>query len=134
VPHILRGIGIEAEARDLSLDRSATQPVNLRIDYGGGGLIYSWPRFHKFRPYAKAFMGFGNADHAVDPVTKRWGHDSRTVTSFGGGLDYQVFKYIWVRGDYEYQTWPTFFKHSNPDVRAGRLNPQGFTLGVMYHF
>jgi len=133
VPHIMRGIGIEAEARDLNLDRSATAPVNLRIDYGGGGLIYSWPHFPKFRPYAKVFMGFGNLDHAVDPVTKRWGHDSRTVTSWGGGMDYRAFKHIWVRCDYEYQTWPTFFKHT-PPVRAGRLNPQGFTLGAMYHF
>jgi hypothetical protein len=136
VPHILRGIGIEAEARDLSLDRSASEPVNMRIDYAGGGLIYSWPRFRNFRPYAKGFMGFGNADDAYNPKTKHYNHDNRTVTSFGGGLEYRAFKSksIWVRGDYEYQTWPTFFKHSNPAIRPGRLNPQGFTLGAMYHF
>jgi opacity protein-like surface antigen len=134
VPHILSGIGIEAEARDLSLGRSATEAVNLRIDYAGGGLIYSWPHFRKFRPYAKGLMGFGNADQRYDPTTNHYFHDSRTVTSFGGGLDYRAFKSVWVRCDYEYQTWPDFFKHSTPTPPAGRLNPQGFTLGAMYHF
>jgi opacity protein-like surface antigen len=134
VPRILRGLGIEAEARDLSFGRSTSEPVNMRIDYAGGGLIYSWPRFRKFRPYAKSFMGFGNADDGYYPPLKHYNHDSRTVTSFGGGLDYKAFKRVWVRGDYEYQTWPTFFKHVNPSIPSGRLNPQGFTLGAMYHF
>ena len=134
VPHLLRGLGIEVEARDLSLGRSTSEPVNMRIDYAGGGLIYSWPRFRRFRPYAKCFMGFGNADDGYNPRTKHYNHDSRTVTSFGGGLDYRAFKSVWVRGDYEYQTWPTVFKHSTPNPPAGRLNPQGFTLGAMYHF
>ena len=133
VPHLLRGLGIEAEARDLSLDRSATEAVNLRIDYVGGGLIYSWPRFRRYRPYAKCFMGYGNADQRYDPIANHYYHDSRTVTSFGGGLDYRAFKNVWVRGDYEYQSWPDFFKHSNPPPN-GRLNPQGFTVGAMYHF
>jgi opacity protein-like surface antigen len=136
VPHILRGLGVEAEARDLSLDRSATEAVNLRIDYAGGGLIYSWPHFRKFRPYAKGFMGFGNADQRYDPYTNHYFHDSRSVTSFGGGLDYRVFKHIWVRGDYEYQTWPTMFLYQplTNNTIEGRLKPQGFTLGAMYHF
>jgi opacity protein-like surface antigen len=133
VPHILRGIGIEAEARDLNYGRSATAEPDLREDVASGGVIYSWPHYHKFHPYGKFLMGFGNTDEE----DKREGlkfHDSRTVTSFGGGLEYRAFKSIWVRGDYEYQSWPDFFKHSTPTPPAGRLNPQGFTAGAMYHF
>lgn len=136
VPPILRGLGIEAEARDLSLGRTATEAVNLRIDYAGGGLIYSWPRFRRYRPYAKTFVGFGNADQRYDPITNHYFHDSRTLTCFGGGLDYRAFKSVWVRGDYEYQTWPTMFLYQplTNNVVVGRLKPQGFTLGAMYHF
>ncbi len=79
-------------------------------------------------------MGFGNADDGYDSRINKYIHDSRTVTSFGGGLDYQATKRVWVRADYEYQTWPSFFKHTNPAIRPGRLNPQGFTVGAMYHF
>ena len=132
VPHLLRGIGIEAEARDLNYGRSATQPPDLREDVASGGLIYSWPHYRKFRPYGKFLMGFGNADEENKLGLKY--HDSRTVTSFGGGLEYRAFKSVWVRGDYEYQVWPDFFKHANPAIPAGLLNPQGFTVGAMYHF
>ncbi|MGA9069020.1 MAG: outer membrane beta-barrel protein [Terracidiphilus sp.] len=133
VPPMLRGLGVEAEARDLSLDRSATSWLNMKIDYAGGGLIYSWPHFRSFRPYVKTFMGYGNVDDSFNPHPKNYGHASRTVASVGGGLDYQAFRYIWVRADYEYQTWPSIF-NPPPRVPSGRLNPQGFTIGAMYHF
>jgi hypothetical protein len=38
---------------------------------------------------------------------------------------------VWLRADYEYQNWPDFYKNTKP---SGTLNPQGGTLGVMYHF
>jgi opacity protein-like surface antigen len=133
VPSFLRGIGIEVEARDLNYGRSAAAEPDLREDVASGGVIYSWPHFRNFRPYGKFLIGFGNADE-YDARLRLKFHDSRTVTSFGGGLEYRAFKGVWVRGDYEYQSWPDFFKHSNPAIPAGLLNPQGFTIGAMYHF
>ena len=140
MPHNLHGIGLEIEARDLNYGRSATEPANLREDVALGGVIYSWPRYRHFRPYAKLMMGYGNTDEEstlTTPATIY--HDSRTFTSGGGGLDYRVYRSIWVRVDYEYQSWPDFYKHPSygtPPVYppAGRLNPQGFTVGAMYHF
>jgi len=136
VPHLLRGLGVEVEVRDLSLDRSTSGPVNMRIDYAGGGLIYSWPHFRRYRPYVKGLVGFSNIDDGYFPATNHYNHDSRTMTSFGGGLDYRAFKSVWVRGDYEYQTWPTIFliQPLTNNATVGRLNPQGFTVGAMYHF
>jgi hypothetical protein len=75
-------------------------------------------------------MGFGNTDY----VTTGRHHDSRTVTSMGGGLEFHAYRTIWVRADYEHQSWPDFFKHANPAIPAGLLNPQGFTVGALYHF
>jgi opacity protein-like surface antigen len=137
MPHLLKGIGLEAEAHDLNYGRStlppaqSLQPADLREDVALGGVIYSWPRYRNFRPYGKFMMGYGNTDEEtlVTPFV-RW-HDSRTVTVMGGGVDYRVFRNIWVRADYEYQFWPDFYKNTTP---AGVLNPQGFTLGAMYHF
>ncbi len=132
MPSLLDGLGVEVEARDLNYGRSASQPANLRQDVALGGVVYSWPRYLKFRPYAKFLMGFGNTDE-TNKYAVRY-NDSRTVTATGGGADFRVFKKLWVRADYEYQFWPDFFKHSDPTIPAGRLNPQGFTVGAMYHF
>jgi hypothetical protein len=50
----------------------------------------------------------------------------------GGGVELRAYRSLWVRADYEYQFWPDFFfKGAKP---IGQLNPQGFTVGVLYHF
>ncbi len=136
VPWALQGIGFEAEARDLNYGRSSTQPANLREDTAQGGLIYAWPHFRNFRPYGKFSGGYGNADDGVTATHRN--HDSRTFLSWGGGVKYRLFRQVWMRVDYEYQSWPDFFKHpataAAPARPSGRLKPQGFTLGAEYQF
>ena len=137
MPYLLQGIGLEVEARDLNYGRSATEPPVLREDVAEGGVIYSWPRYRNFRPYAKVLFGYGNTDYAH--TTLPYNRQSRNFTSGGGGVDYRVSRNIWLRVDYEYQSWPDFFKHPGIGVPpvyppAGRLNPQGFTVGAIYHF
>jgi opacity protein-like surface antigen len=135
MPHILHGIGLEAEARDLNYGRTGTIPPGLREDIASGGVIYSWPHFRNFRPYAKVMVGYGNADEENTNVTPvaHW-HDSRTFTSGGGGWDYRVHRSVWVRVDYEYESWPNINMHQGSTKPSGRFNPQGFTVGAMYHF
>jgi hypothetical protein len=60
LPEILRGIGIEAEGRDLSSIRASSQPANLREDVASGGGTYSWRHINNFNPCVKFLMGFGN--------------------------------------------------------------------------
>jgi opacity protein-like surface antigen len=140
LPSLLRGISLEAEARDLNYGRSSNQPANLREDTAMGGLIYSWPRFLNFRPYGKFLEGYGNTDYECvtlaqcDSTSADRFHDSRTIFGGGGGMEYRVLPRVWVRVDYEYQSWPNFFKHPQSGAPAGRLSPQGFTIGAMYHF
>lgn len=129
VPHLLRGIGLEAEARDLNYGRSKVAYTNLRMDVASGGVIYTLPRFTKFRPYGKFVMGLGNIDYGAPAHPY---HESRTVTSIGGGVDYRVFRKVWARVDYEYQSWPDFWKLGAPHGKS--LTPEGFTVGAMYHF
>lgn len=130
VPPALHGIGMEAFGRDLNYGRSSTQPKNLREDVGGGGVFYSWPHFARVRPYGKFEIGFGNTDFEV--VTSRRDHQTRTVTILGGGVELRALRNVWVRVDYEHQSWPDFFyTNGHP---TGTLNPGGFTVGALYHF
>ncbi len=122
----LRGFGLEVEARDLNYDRTGDTP-NLRMDTISGGGTYSlrpWRRHQdRFKPYAKFLIGYGSIDFtSSNPYYK---HDTRTVLSPAGGLDYRVFGDVWVRGNYEYQFWTDFFNHH-------ALNPNGVTVGVAY--
>jgi hypothetical protein len=134
VPQLLRGIGIEAYGRDLNYGRSKSQPQNLREDVGGGGVFYSWPRFRNIRPYGKFEMGFGNADYEeIDSEGNvRRANQTRTVTTLGGGIELRAFRSVWVRIDYGHEFWPDFFFKNGHAV--AQLNPQGFTVGAVYHF
>jgi opacity protein-like surface antigen len=130
MPYLLSGLGLEVEARDLNYGRSSAAWTNLRMDVASGGVIYTLPRYRNFRPYGKFLMGFGNIDEGTPPNT--W-HETRTVTSMGGGVNYRVFRNVWARADYEYQFWPDFWK-LNGAAHGASLTPEGFTVGAMYHF
>ena len=56
--------------------------------------------------------------------------ETRTVDILGGGFEYQVHGNIWARGDYEYQYWPGVNYRVTPPLS---VQPQGFTVGVLYH-
>ena len=129
LPGRLRGLGIEAEGRDLNMNQSADQP-NLREDVAAGGAIYNWNRFFAIRPYGKFLMGFGNADYLAS--NGRRSHQTRTVTIAGGGLEIRAYRRLWARADYEYQWWPDFFRVDTP--KQAKLRPQGISVGVSYHF
>lgn len=123
VPSYLQGVGFEVEARDLLLGRSRNQPSYLAEKTIGGGVKYTWRHFQNFHPYAKALFEYGTG---AGPTM------SRTVTAIGGGLDYHMFGKVWLRADYEYQAWPDFPKLSNGTSPS--LNPDGFKVGITYHF
>lgn len=125
LPHILRGLGVEGEVRDISLNRSSTQ-TNMRQDTAGAGLIYTWRHFHNIHPYFKYLIAYGSMD--FDIGSPSYSHDTRTLYAPGGGLEYRFYRQFWVRADYEYQTWQTMFGLGKTP------NPQGFTVGVAYDF
>jgi opacity protein-like surface antigen len=131
LPGRLYGLGIEAQGRDLDLNHTTDQPY-LREDVASGGAIYRWNRIFAVRPYGEFLMGFGNADY--ETTSGLHYHQTRTVTTAGGGAEFDAFHRLWVRADYEYEWWPDFFINGKPNVAAPRLQPQGITLGFTYHF
>lgn len=131
IPRILDGLGVEAEARDISIDPSPTQPPNYRLDTVGGGPIYILHirRLRSLQPYGKFLVDYGGIDwNNPDP---QYRHETRTVMAPGLGFEYRVYRSIRVRVDYEYQFWPRFALMS-PGGHV--LNPQGFTVGAVYDF
>jgi opacity protein-like surface antigen len=123
LPGIWHGVGVELVGRDLNFDRTGGDP-KLRMDTISGGPIYTWRRDRRIRPYGKFLFGYGSIDFTAVPG---YSHDTRTVYTPGGGVDYRFWKNLSVRGDYEYQFWTDFFSHH-------ALNPQGLTVGVDYDF
>ena len=122
--HKAHGLAIEGQYKDIFFHRSSTQP-NVREASFLGGVNYSWHHFQNFYPMASAKVGFGAIDFLFGN-NYSYTHDSRTIYSFSGGGQYRVWESVWVRADYEYQTWPGLFSRN--------LHPNGFTFGVAYDF
>jgi hypothetical protein len=133
LPLHLKGLGIEVLARDVSIGGSSNQSKTQREDVASGGLIYAWPHYRALRPYGKFEMGFGNCEYYALNINRepfRF-HQSRTITSMGGGLDFHISRSFWGRVDYEYQSWPDFYYNSLHQP-IGSMNPQGVTIGTEY--
>ena len=124
MPSALRGLGVEIEARDISLDRHLPPQANIRQDTAGGGPIYAWRHFRNFHPYCKFLISHGSYDFTSPSPT--YSHDTRTLWAPGVGFEYRIYRPIWARADYEYQTWQTLLGKTP--------NPQGFTAGIAYSF
>lgn len=129
------GLGVEAEWRDHFFHPSVSQQI---LDEGfvisqmamGGGVIYKYTRYPKFRPYAKYFIEQGKNTCCYSPTGSTSGAGSfyDMVTVMGGGVEYKVKTHYWIRGDYSYETWPNLFGNNKAN------NPQGVTLGLTYSF
>jgi hypothetical protein len=132
LPPAFDGLGIEVEARDISLnkhlnpgqaDPQRSGQANTKEDTAGGGFIYSWRYFHNFHPYVKGIFSQGSVDFLTGSPT--YSHDTRLVMAPGGGLEYRIYRPLWARVDYEYEIWG---KLLGPNV----LTPEGLTVGVSY--
>lgn len=123
LPRLLDGLGIEVQARDLDFGGNAGLPANFRQDTVGGGPIYTYRRFARFRPYGKVLIDYGrfNTASSFGVLTDR-------VYAPAFGFEYHAIQRLWVRADYEYQSWPNLFNNGK------NLDPQGFTLGLSYDF
>jgi hypothetical protein len=130
-PAFLHGLGVEAEARDISIGRSATAPSNLREDTGGGGAIYRWQHYRNFVPYGK----FQWEHASVDFKYPGYGHDTRDLYAAGVGFDYRIKHRSWLRAGFEEQVWQRLFQNHSVSTPTGIiLKPRGATVGVSYAF
>lgn len=119
------GLGVEAEWRSLFFNPSTNVPGYVISETTmGGGLIYKYSHWQKFRPYGKYFLEQGKNHYGTHPDL--FAYDM--VTVMGGGVEYKVKSHYWVRADYSYQTWSNLFLIKKDS------NPVGVTLGMTYNF
>jgi opacity protein-like surface antigen len=120
----VRGLGLEVEARDISLEQNLPAQKNMRQDTAGGGPIFNWHVTKRFHPYFKGLFEDGSIDFFPLPG---YSHDTRLLIAPGGGFEYRFLGPLKVRADYEYQFWMG-------NLLGNTLNPQGFTVGIAYDF
>jgi hypothetical protein len=81
--------------------------------------------YRKFVPYGKVMYGRGVFNFPALPDGFR-PNLAYNLVAGGIGVDYKVKRYLYVRGDWEYQNWFGFQNSS--------LSPSILTVGAAYHF
>lgn len=92
----------------------------------------------RFDGWAKVLLGGGWITTPYYPQAGSL-QGSYFATAIGGTADYRLTRRISLRGDYEYQFWPSFAGPPSYNSSTGALiphnsglTPNGFSVGVMY--
>lgn len=111
-----RWVQFEAEGRWLR----ANPYINIREDNYLFGPRVVGPSYRKFKPYAKALVGYGRMNFQYNYAYGRF-----CDVALGGGVDYPLTHKLSVRViDFEYQMWPNWVN--------GTLKPYGGSVGISY--
>lgn len=128
--------GAEGEARWLHWDG---QGGEIESNYLAGGRYRAY-RFHRLDAWAKMLAGAGLITTPYFPVAGSL-KGSYFAIAPGGTLELRLTDRMSLRGDYEYQFWPSFVGPPSYDLSTGALvqhngglTPNGFSLGVTYRF
>ena len=122
----LRGLGFEGEYRTI-LEGGSTGQSNIRESSLAGGATYTFRHWNVVRPYGKYLFGYGEVSFAPEPEPNRnpYSQDSRGMNILGAGAEVRCTRHIWVRAEYDYESWG--------ELLGPHLQPQGVTVGAMYH-
>ena len=128
---IFHGLGVEAEGNITFANKPTPYPPggtfygSLKEESIQGGIIYKYHSVFHVRPFVKALGGVGKIDFpSTDPF---YTEENAGLYSLGGGIEYKAWRNVFLRGQYEYQSWKGFRSGSQP------LNPDGFTIGATYY-
>ncbi|MFP5229274.1 MAG: outer membrane beta-barrel protein [Acidobacteriota bacterium] len=128
--------GVEGEARWLHWDGNGGQ---IESNYLGGGR-YRVLRFGRLDAWLKLLAGAGLITTPGFPAAGSL-KGSYFAWVPGGTLEYHLTQRIALRGDYEYQIWPSFAGPPSYNPTSGTLvqhahglSPNGFSVGVSYRF
>lgn len=122
---LLRGFRLVGEGHGIVWDPPSTLPNFKEVTFLAGA-SYQIHIFRRYHPYAKYVMGVGRV--ASVPGLHPYMAEHKTVTAFGGGLDYDLSQHVGLRADYQNQVWSNF----SPDGHA--LSPGGVSVGLVYRF
>jgi len=128
--------GVEGEARWLHFNGIGGQVESNYL----AGPRYRAIRFHRFDGWVKLVAGGGWITTANYPAAGSL-KGSYFAVAPGGTVNYRLTHRISIRGDYEWQIWPSFagppsYNSSTGQVQQNNsgLTPNGFSVGVAYRF
>lgn len=129
--NVRRKWGAEGEARWLNWNGKGVKISSYLV-----GGRYRVVRFHRLTGWAKLLMGGGWIQASNYPEAGSL-KGSFFAYAPGGVVEYPLWRRLALRGDYEYQIWPSF--SSSPTYSNGTLvqhnnglTVDGFSLGVTY--
>jgi opacity protein-like surface antigen len=114
-------LGVEAEVRFLRFGGFSGESQDSYL----AGPKITLLRRGRLVPYAKFLLGIGQNDFPFKIGTGKY-----LALAPGGGLDYRFSHRLALRGEYEYQLWP-----SAPGVKgypSNGMKPNGFSVGFAY--
>ena len=117
-------LGVEAEIRLLDLN----SVLGLTEKTYMGGIIANAYQYHRFTAYGKILAGLASANYP-----NNIGYGSYFAFEPGGGVQYRLSSRFKLRGEYDYQLWPSApgIVFTAPRPSTG-LTPNGFSVGVSY--
>jgi len=120
---IFHGVGLDLSARAIFMN---TPPELTRMQQNTflGGVFYNAPALWKIHPFVRFGIGIGNAE--FPDRNPKYTRDDFLVYAPSGGLEYPIAPKVYLRLEYEYQSWQQY-------LGKGTLNPQGGTVGVTYY-
>jgi opacity protein-like surface antigen len=121
-----RGFSLEAEGKTIRYGIPENYS-RMREETALGGILYTWRHYRDFHPYVKGLMGVGSGDIQRTGYGNQDAQQTLMAYALGGGVEYRAFRHLWIRGEYELQTWLDLTNQTS-------MNPQGLTVGVMYNF
>jgi hypothetical protein len=137
--HQLVGISPYMDSRQIMFSRTAVEAQARFLHWRGPSNVTEssymmGPRVGLFR-YRQislnAKLMLGRAHITVPP--KHAGTGNYFAYAPGGLLEYRLNRRLFIRGDYEYQFWPTWKGiHTATSDGTGALTPNGLSLGVSY--
>ncbi len=118
-----RHVGLEGEIRLLDLNKPEGETEKTFL-IGPTVNAYS---YRNFTAYAKVLAGVGTINYANDI-----GYGSYFTVAIGGGVEYQIRPRVKIRGEYEYEAFPS--APGFPGQSSNGLTPSGLSGGVSYRF
>jgi hypothetical protein len=119
--HLYRNFGAEGETRWLHwLGPAGQRQSNYLL-----GPRYKFLGRGRFAMYGKVLLGGGWIT-----LPDNFGHGSYFDIAPGVTAEYRIRRRVTLRGDFEYQEWPSF--SGIPAAGNNGLTPSGFSVGAAY--
>ncbi len=126
---ITNRFGAEGEVRllDLNYVQGLTEKTFM------GGIIANAYQYHGISAYAKFLLGAAVANYPTSPGYFTSASGSYFAYEPGFGAEYRLSHKFKVRGEYDYQLWPSApgVEITFPRPSSG-LTPSGFSVGISY--